>query len=110
MHGLLAVSALHYAHINPDQRSTYAITSSHHQTVALEYFSTRLTDIDEHNCEAYLLLAIFIFLLTTYSIANPYGRDEAVTPEIVAQSFIVLQGIFTQKVRPVVISNLSSLI
>lgn len=92
MHGLLAVSAMHYAHVNPDQRSAYTTASTYHQTLALHFFSARLTDINEHNCEAYLLLAIFIFLLKTYSIANPYGREEAVTPNVVAQSFVLMQG------------------
>jgi len=92
MHGILALSARHFAHVNPDQRNTYTAASAHHQTLALRYFSTRLTDINEHNCEAYLLLAIVIFLLSTYSIANPQGPEENVTPNTVAQSFVFLQG------------------
>lgn len=92
MHGLLAISALHYAHINPNQRSAYTITSTYHETLAPQFFSTRLTDITEDNCGIYLLLAIFIFLLKTYSIANPYAREETVTPNVVAQSFVLLQG------------------
>lgn len=93
MHGLLAVSSLHNAHVNSEQRKAYTLVSIQYQTLALESFSKRLTDINKDNCQAYFLLASFIFILTTYSIANPQDREEAITSNDVAQSFILLQGI-----------------
>lgn len=92
MHGLLAMSALHFAHVNAGHWDAYLITSAHHQACALDFFSTRLTDMNEHDCDEYLLLAVLIFVLTTYAITNPHGREGGVTPDIVVQSFVILQG------------------
>ncbi|OHW90095.1 fungal Zn binuclear cluster domain containing protein [Colletotrichum incanum] len=90
LHGILAVAAIHVAHCNPEKRDEYATISTRHQNVALSKFSPGLSEIGEKNADAYVLHAICIFLLNTYSIANPHGP---ITPKDVAQSFILLQGI-----------------
>ncbi|GJC87219.1 sterol uptake control protein 2 [Colletotrichum liriopes] len=90
LHGILAVAAIHVAHSNPEKRDEYATISTRHQNVALSKFSPGLSEIGEKNADAYVLHAICIFLLNTYSIANPSGP---ITPKDVAQSFILLQGI-----------------
>ncbi|KAJ0296829.1 hypothetical protein COL516b_011214 [Colletotrichum fioriniae] len=90
LHGILAVSAIHRAHINPEKRDEYANLSARHQNIALSQFSPGLSEIGENNADAYVLHAICIFLLNTYSIANPHGP---ITSKDVAQSFILLQGI-----------------
>ncbi|TEA18703.1 Sterol uptake control protein 2 [Colletotrichum sidae] len=90
LHGLLAVSAIHLSHLNPDKQEKYLNLSTRHQTISLSQFSPGLNDIGENNADAYVLHAICIFLTNTYSIANPQGP---ITPKDVAQSFILLQGI-----------------
>lgn len=94
MHGLLALSALHYADLHPLERKSYIMVSNYHQDRALDFFSTLLTDINEHNCEAFLILAIFIFLLAAWSVANPQEHGESITLGSVTQSFALIQGKF----------------
>ncbi|OHF03949.1 hypothetical protein CORC01_00811 [Colletotrichum orchidophilum] len=90
LHGILAVAAIHRAHLNPEKRDENANLSVRHQNIALSQFSPGLSEIGENNADAYVLHAICIFLLNTYSIANPQGP---ITSKDVAQSFILLQGI-----------------
>ncbi|KAH8651172.1 hypothetical protein BX600DRAFT_100267 [Xylariales sp. PMI_506] len=95
MHGLLAISALHYSQAHPEDRREYSIISTQYQNLAINYFATRLGDINETNCEPYFLLATMIFVLTNCSINNTHGRDSPVTAAEVAQTFMMLQGIKT---------------
>lgn len=94
MHGLLAVSALHFARTNPTKSQEYVLISTHYQTLALQYFTNRLSDINEENVEAYFLLATFIFLLAIASMSDPDPvRNRATGPHDLAQSFLLLQGV-----------------
>ncbi|KAF6811572.1 C6 zinc finger domain-containing protein [Colletotrichum musicola] len=95
MHGLLALSALHYAHVHPEERRRWDIISVHHQNLALRFFATRLGDIDKSNCEAYFFLATLIFIASIYSVshARPLARPVPVGLADVAQSFRFLHGV-----------------
>ncbi|KAK7217519.1 hypothetical protein V2G26_005522 [Clonostachys chloroleuca] len=93
MHGLLAVSALHYAHMYPQQHTEYIVVSTHYQSLALRYFADRLSDIDEENCEAYFYLASFIFTLSLCHITHPPHPVKPLTPDHVCQAFMLLQGV-----------------
>ncbi|KAH8729878.1 hypothetical protein BGZ61DRAFT_475438 [Ilyonectria robusta] len=93
MHGLLAVSALHYAHSHPEHRQEFAVISSAYQNLALQHFSSNLQDINEENRDTFFLLASFIFIASVCSIASPYGPEKSVTSRDVAQSFYLLQGV-----------------
>ncbi|EED19733.1 conserved hypothetical protein [Talaromyces stipitatus ATCC 10500] len=93
MHGLLAISALHYAHTHPDERKSYILVSNYHQDRALDFFSTMLTDINDHTCEAFFILAIFVFLLAAWSVANPQDQVEPHGLGAITQSFALIQGI-----------------
>lgn len=94
MHGLLACSAQHYARTHPAQRHEYILISTHYQTLALQFFTNRLSDIHEDNVEAYFLLATFIFMLAIASISDPFARQNgSAGPKDLAQSFILLHGI-----------------
>lgn len=95
MHGLLALSALHYAHHHPDQRKEYGIISSAYQDLALQHFSVSLHTINEENCEAFFLLASFIVVLAMATIANPQDADKVVTAKDVASMFSLMPGIQT---------------
>lgn len=93
MHGLLAVSALHYAYVHPHQRREYNLISAHYQNLMLPYFATRLHDINDDNCEAYFFLASMIFLLSLCWIAHHETLERNIGPSDVAQSFLFLQGV-----------------
>lgn len=92
MHGILALSALHYAHTNIAQRQDYMIISARYQQLALKLFSGNIHDVNSDNCEAYFLLSSIIFLLFTFSIGHADHSGEQSTPETVTQSFVLLQG------------------
>lgn len=92
MHGILALSALHYAHSHTAQRQEYMIISARYQQLALKFFSGNIRDINSDNCEAYFLLSSIIFLLFTFSIGHADGSGEQPSPETVTQSFVLLQG------------------
>lgn len=93
MHGLLALSAQHYAQAYPDKRQKYALISSHYQSLALEVYSARLNSITEDNFEPYFFLATFIFIISMCSIADPQHVGDRITPGDIAQSFMLLQGV-----------------
>ncbi|KAL0941724.1 C6 zinc finger domain-containing protein [Colletotrichum truncatum] len=93
MHGLLAVAALHYAHVHPEERRKWDIISVHHQNTALRFFATRLNDIDKTNCEAYFFLASLIFIVSIYSVAHADTIGRPVGLGDVAQSFRFLHGV-----------------
>jgi hypothetical protein len=95
MHGLLALSALHYAHAHPDQRREYAIISSAYQDLALQHFSPCLHTINEENCEAFFLLATFIVVLALATISNPQDEDKVITAKDVASMFSLMPGMQT---------------
>lgn len=92
MHGILALSALHYAHTNTAQHQHYMIVSARYQQLALEFFSDNIHAINDENCEAYFLLSCIIFLLFTFSIGHADKSVEQPSPETVTQSFVLLQG------------------
>jgi hypothetical protein len=92
MYGLLAVTALHYAHLHPEERKIYVLESRHYQRLALASFKSQLTDINETNWQSYFVLATFISRLSTNSIAHPQDRDGPITPDQVAQSFDMIRG------------------
>lgn len=92
MHGILALSALHYAHTNTAQRQDYMIISARYQQLALKFFSGNIHDINDDNCEAYFLLSSIIFLLFTFSIGHADNTAEQPSPDTVTQSFVLLQG------------------
>ncbi|KAK1976983.1 fungal Zn binuclear cluster domain-containing protein [Colletotrichum cereale] len=93
MHGLLALAALHYAHVHPEERKKWDIISVHHQNLALRFFALRLTDIDKDNCEAYFFLATLIFIVSICSVAHSGSLGRAVSLGDVAQSFMLLHGV-----------------
>lgn len=92
MHGILALSALHYAHTNAAQRQHYMVVSAGYQQLALKFFSGNINAINNDNCEAYFLLSCIIFLLFTFSIGHADNSGEQPSPETVTQSFVLLQG------------------
>ncbi|KAF4777187.1 fungal Zn binuclear cluster domain-containing protein [Colletotrichum scovillei] len=93
MHGLLALSALHYAHVHPQQRKKYDIISVNHQNEALRFFALRLNDINKDNCEAYFFLATLIFIVSICSVAHSESFGRSIALSDVSQSFSLLHGV-----------------
>ncbi|KAI1127592.1 hypothetical protein F5Y10DRAFT_266013 [Nemania abortiva] len=93
MNGILALSALHYAHTHYAERRQYYVASAHYQQLALRFFSTSVGAINDENCEAYFLLSLMIFFLSTLRIARMGDGVEPVSVQTVMQSFVLLQGI-----------------
>ncbi|KAK2044190.1 fungal Zn binuclear cluster domain-containing protein [Colletotrichum somersetense] len=93
MHGLLALAALHYADLHPQERKKWDIISVHHQNLALRFFALRLTHLDKDNCEAYFLLATLIFVVSLCSVAHSDSLGRTVSLDDVAQSFMLLHGV-----------------
>ncbi|KAI8724349.1 hypothetical protein NCS52_00003800 [Fusarium sp. LHS14.1] len=89
MHALLAVSALHFAHFNPEQKVEYQVISSHYSALALSSVRNLLNDINESNCEVFFLFGSLTFLQSLCNVAHPSGP---LTSAEVAQSFQLLQG------------------
>ncbi|PCD22162.1 hypothetical protein AU210_015961 [Fusarium oxysporum f. sp. radicis-cucumerinum] len=90
LHGILAFSALHLAHLRPNETEAWTILSERHQSVAVTSFSSRLTDITNENVVPCLLYSCFVFMLETYSITT---SSTAVLPRDISRSFILLQGV-----------------
>lgn len=82
MHGILAVSALHLAHLRPSYSQYYTDVSMHHYTSAVEQFRTILEEITPTNAAA---VFIFSSLLACVSFAIPQEL-----PETAAVSFTPL--------------------
>lgn len=86
MHGLLAVSALHLAHLHPLQHHHYTLLSTVHQTLALDLFSPTLTG-PSPSTPTSLLLGTLIFLLNI----SPLAPTPPSLPSL-AHSFALLRG------------------
>ncbi|GKT57656.1 fungal Zn binuclear cluster domain containing protein [Colletotrichum tofieldiae] len=93
MHGLLALSALHYAYVHPQEQKKWDIISVHHQNLALRFFALRLNGINKDNCEAYFFLATLIFIVSICSVARSDSLGRMVSLSDVAQSFMLLHGV-----------------
>lgn len=72
MHGVLAVTALHLAHLDPRRANKLTARASKHEDLALPHFRENTSGITERNCHA-----IFAFsgLVTTYVIATIKTSD-----------------------------------
>lgn len=93
MHGLLALSALHYAQNHEDERREYLVISSHYQSLAVQEFTAKLGAINEDNFEPFFFLATFVFIFSMCSIADFHEPGGVATPGDIAHSFMLLQGI-----------------
>lgn len=92
MHGLLAISALHYGHIHPEKHDEYELISNRHQEAASSLFSSQLHNLNEHNCNAFVVLATLLFRIQTFVITDSHKRGRRVTTQQIVQSFMLSQG------------------
>lgn len=93
MHGLLALSALHYAQCHPEERTNYLMVSTHYQNLAVQEFTARLVSVKDENLEPLFFLSSFIFIISMCYIADPQDPNSLVSFSEVAHSFMLQQGI-----------------
>ncbi|KAJ9646584.1 hypothetical protein H2201_000672 [Coniosporium apollinis] len=98
MHGILALSALHLAHKQPDRPALTTI-STHHQNLAISGFRTALAHIAGHNANAVFALSSFITLLAFANLAKFSTTHKTDCIDSFAEIFMLLRG-----VREIVIS------
>ncbi|SPO05584.1 uncharacterized protein DNG_08271 [Cephalotrichum gorgonifer] len=67
LHGILACTALHMAHLDPLKDKTYTLRALAHQETAIPLFRHATENPTVENCDA---LVIFAYLLTVYSFAT----------------------------------------
>lgn len=92
MHGLLAVTALHLAHVKAEKRSVLSIVAARHQSKALSSFTSRARDVTAENYPAYIILASFIFIVDVYMIVDSRRHGNLMTVKDVIQSFRLIRG------------------
>ncbi|KAF2124205.1 hypothetical protein P153DRAFT_371075 [Dothidotthia symphoricarpi CBS 119687] len=74
MHSVLAFSANHLAHINPPRASHFRLLSSTHQTAALTFLNTALTDLGPTNCHA-LFAGASLVVMNAFVDASTHDLD-----------------------------------
>jgi hypothetical protein len=72
LHGFLALSALHLAHISQSNQPSFLISANTHQSLAMPLFRTAIANVTIANSEAIL---VFSHLLVLYSFASE-SQDE----------------------------------
>lgn len=59
MRGILAISALHLAHLRPKRREYYLAQAAHHQEIGLREATSLLPYLNEENCSAIYIFSAF---------------------------------------------------
>ncbi|KAJ5917415.1 hypothetical protein N7466_010969 [Penicillium verhagenii] len=73
LHGILACTSLHMAHIYPTQREIFIVRAYSHQDSALPLFRHEIENPTSYNCDA---LVAFAYLLVVFSFATELDNDE----------------------------------
>ena len=72
LRGVLAVSAYHLSYMLPEQKASYELKASTHQSIALESFQSALSRADESNCHALFAFSVMIVIM---AFASPRKED-----------------------------------
>ncbi|OJJ07717.1 hypothetical protein ASPVEDRAFT_142123 [Aspergillus versicolor CBS 583.65] len=75
MHGILAFSALHLAHLKPERHSYYLASSGFHMTLGLRSFRRILLSPTNDNCCALFAFCSFIMVYISASPTEPAEPD-----------------------------------
>jgi hypothetical protein len=67
MRAILALSALHLAHLKPDASERYLLKASSQQNIAITIFSPIMSDVTQSNRDAYFAFSSLVF---TYGFAS----------------------------------------
>ncbi|KAF7908564.1 uncharacterized protein EAF01_004319 [Botrytis porri] len=110
MHGLLNISALHLAFLNPAKRDIYLAPAIRHHDIFLSLYRSELHSITPDNCSAMFICSTLISLCTLafpicsnkYSLSMPSGysnhqqQQQFDSPiQLSSSLFILLQGAST---------------
>ncbi|KAL1642434.1 hypothetical protein SLS58_005508 [Diplodia intermedia] len=108
MHGLLAVSALHYGHANQSHKQTYSLLSARHQALALNWFSAQLRNdiINEDNYKAQIFLGSIVFIFPVFAVAEAGREGRPVSTHDVVQAFVLLKGECLPPTPPPIFSSI----
>ncbi len=92
MHGILALAALHIAHVRPDQKDRYVSSALRHNDTALVSFRVALQQVTKENCDALFGFST-ILLVLTLAFAQTHSHLKEHDPiEDLIQVFTLLQG------------------
>lgn len=72
MRGLLAVAALHLAHLRPEKQEGYRQVAVQHQHLALSSFRLVMSKMDQSNCHAFFALSS---LIVVFAFASPRASE-----------------------------------
>ena len=93
MHGILAVAALHIAHLRPEQRRSYCERAAMHQDRALELQQEAMANASRDNANA---LFSFSLLVIFFAFASPKASGSQESEEPLAgaiQCTMIIRGI-----------------
>ncbi|GKT63086.1 DUF814 domain-containing protein [Colletotrichum tofieldiae] len=95
MHEILAISALHLGYLHPEQRESYALHASQHQSDAIAGMRESLMQITPDNCHA-LFGTSSLLVLNAYS-TFPYQRGSSQNPDVptvddILDVFLLVRG------------------
>lgn len=107
MHAVLALSALHFGHVNPSQKGPSTLASIRHQNLAVAQFTSHLPNINSENCHSAVLFASFTFITAMFSFASRY-RDGAASLDDIVQCFVLVQGVYNILGSPEIWSAITS--
>lgn len=96
MHGLLAVAALHQAHLNPAKARHYYLISTSHQNLAIAGFRASILTVTRENADSLFLASILIASFAfASSVAKTAENDHPLSFTIndVADMLILIRGI-----------------
>ncbi|KAG9236415.1 putative NADH oxidase [Amylocarpus encephaloides] len=92
MRGILSLSALHLAHLNPGNREFYVTSSMEHHEMALRDATTVLPQVNGENCHA---LHIFSILTCMHTLGRPRKPEDflVVGEQGIAKWLVLFKGV-----------------
>jgi hypothetical protein len=73
MRGILALSAIHMAHYNPEKKEYYVSQALQHHQIGLRSITSLLSNINEENCTAVYIFSALTFVFTMGRDRKPGG-------------------------------------
>ncbi|KAF2088586.1 hypothetical protein K490DRAFT_64635 [Saccharata proteae CBS 121410] len=93
MHGILGLSALHLAHLRPEDREKYLVISTNHQNRAISEFRLALPQITQSNCDELYTLSSLTTILRCASMpmaSDPYQPSPI---DDTMEAFMLMRGV-----------------
>ncbi|RDW61574.1 hypothetical protein BP5796_11466 [Coleophoma crateriformis] len=76
MHGILSISALHLAHLHPEQKLSYWAQATQHHHLGLSIATSKMLYVSQENCSALYIFSVLTFM---FALASPRkGEDDFV--------------------------------